>query len=93
MTDIISMTPTLSTEVGYFSDASVGEDLGFGVILGKRWIKGTWLPAFIKKEKPSIEFLEFFALVVGIVAWGDSLRDGHFCLHCDNQAVVKWSIT
>ena len=55
-----------SVEIGFTSDASAAQDLGFGAIFGTRWIRGDWGPAFIKYEKPSIEYLELFALCAGI---------------------------
>ena len=49
-----------------------------------------WPIGSIKKENPSIEFLELFAVAAGILTWQDQLglTDTKICLHCDNIAVV-----
>ena len=80
-----------STEIGFFSDASASEFLGFGAIFGNRWIRGDWDPTFIKEKHPSIEYLELFALCVGVLTWheDEKLRNANICLHCDNSAVVQ----
>ena len=45
---------------------------------------------FLHTCKPSIEFLELFALCAGILAWQneDVLHNKRVKVHCDNQAVV-----
>ena len=58
---------SLSTEIGFYLDASTAKNLGFGTIFGNRWIQGTWTPGFIDKYKPSIKYLELFALTVGFL--------------------------
>ena len=78
-----------ATKIGFFSDASAGFTLGFGAILGKRWIPGDWGLQFIM-HRPSIAYLELFALIVGILAWQSEteLKDSRVILHYDNISVV-----
>ena len=90
MVDWLEKTQDSSNNIGFFSDASAAEGLGFGAILKNRWVRGDWPDKFIKDCKPSIEFLELYALCIGLFAWKDSpeLKNGRVRIHCDNQAVV-----
>ena len=77
-------------EIGFYSDASGCESLGVGcTIFGKFWTYGQWPEGFIKKYKPSIEFLELFALVTGVLTWEKKLINRKFTAHCDNESVVN----
>ena len=88
MVDLVTAPLSRAHEMGFFSDASAGEDYGFGSIFGNRWIQGQWEMGFIKNCKPSIKYLELFALCAGILTWQKSLQNIHLLVHCDNQAVV-----
>ena len=76
------------TDVGFFSDTSKAEDLGYGCICKKNWIYGKWPEGFIKNSNPSIEYLELFALTAGILTWKNELANINLLVYCDNQAVV-----
>ena len=82
-------TVTYAQDIKFYSDASVGVDKGYGCILGNNWLFGRWPAGFIKNQKPSIEYLELFALVAGLLTWDfeDCLQNCRVILHCDNQAV------
>ena len=85
----LSEQPIPATELFYYSDASARHDLGYGCVLNNRhWIYGTWEPGFIKEKQPSIEFLELFALCVGIITWEHELSNLRMKVHCDNKSVV-----
>ena len=81
-----------SMEIGFTSDASASQEFGygFGATLGTRWILGAWPRDFVKNEKPSIEYLELFALVAGVLTWQSDrcLCNARISVHCDNIAVV-----
>ena len=79
-----------SVDIGFYSDASASPELGFGAVLGSRWIQKSWNSEFIITKKPSIKYLELFTLVCGILTWDkeDCLKKARVCIHCDNQAVV-----
>ena len=83
-------TSKLDVDIGFYSDASHSEILGFGSILGDRWICSQWPPSFIRQCEPSIGYLELYALVLGIITWQDDcrLRDSRVQVHCDNMSVV-----
>ena len=59
-----------------------------GAIFNNSWIAGLWGRDFILNEKPSIEFLELFALVAAILTWGHFLTNVRIIVFCDNQATL-----
>ena len=68
----------------------VPEKIGFGCVYKTHWTFGRWEEGFIQKEKPSIEFLELFALCVGFFTWGrDHLMNKRILVKCDNEVVVN----
>ena len=80
---------TSSDQINFSSDASASPDLGMGAIFESRWIVAAWGKEFIKSQKPSIEFLELYALVAGIITWSQRLSNCRIIVKCDNQAVVQ----
>ena len=86
MVDILA--PALTSEVIKFcSDASGRADLGYGCILDQSWISGTW-DHELMIHKPSIEYLELFALVLGLLTWEERLSNCCIIIFCDNISVV-----
>ena len=79
---------TSSADVGFTSDASAACSLGYGCVLGNQWIYGQWEPNFIKEDKPSIEYLELYALCAGVITWENQLSNCRIIIHCDNMGVV-----
>ena len=82
---------TYANVLNFYSDASLNENFGFGVLFKNRWTYGRWGKDFVKQQKPSIEFLELFALVAGILLWGEDkdLTNMRAIVFCDNEAVVN----
>ena len=78
-----------SREIGFYSDTSKAVLKGFGCIFGKNWICGQWPAKFIKECDLSIEYLELFAMVAGLLTWQKQLSNMNIVVHCDNQAVVQ----
>ena len=78
-----------STEINFYSDSSAAKNLGYGCVFQNNWIHGIWEPGYIKCFKPSIEYLELFALCTGVLTWESQLRNCRIILFCDNQAVVQ----
>ena len=91
MVDILGQLRT-SKDIQYSLDASASakQGFGYGCVLNYCWIQGNWNPEFILAEKPSIEYLELFALCMGIRTWEDSieLTNCQVAIFCDNIAVV-----
>ena len=75
-------------QLDFWSDASANESLGIGAVFGSDWLFAQWEPGFIKKNQPSIEYLELFGVVAALMTWGHLLRqcigggnDKFACLH------------
>ena len=66
-----------SSQISFFMDASAAPELGFGCVFGKKWTFGQWEDNFINYHKPSIEFLELYALCMELLTWEneDQLRN------------------
>ena len=88
MVDILGHGKT-STQLGFYSDASASEILGYGAVFGNHWLFGRWEPGYIREFKPSIEYLELYAVVAAILTWESQLKNLRFTLFCDNSAVVE----
>ena len=75
-------------EIDMYSDAS-GSLLrgGFGAYCGRHWTAGIWDKKFMQAKKPSIEYLEVYALTVGVVLWIKKFSNRTVCLFCDNTSV------
>ena len=76
-------------DVQIFSDASKNFNLGYGCFFRRSWIVNQWEPGFVEKMDPSIEFLELFAVCVGIFTWTNTLKNRCFIVYCDNESCVK----
>ena len=87
----LSLEPTVAADIRFFSDASASDSKGFRAVFRLNWIRGDWEADFIKQARPSIEYLELAALVIGILMWSrhEELRNAKILLHCDNKAVVQ----
>ena len=87
MIDVIS--PFSETEIlRFYSDASASKNLGFGCIFESSWIAQMWEPGFITECEPSIEYLELYALVEGVLTWSERLWNRRAIIFCDNISVV-----
>ena len=83
----LDFTKTLKAdEIEMFSDAS--GKIGMGAICNKSWMIQMWEESFIKKYKPSIEYLELFAVVAGVLKWIHRFKNRRIILFCDNKSVV-----
>ena len=76
---------TPATDIAMFSDAS--GSIGFGAICGTSWMCDRWNKGYLN-QKPSIEFLELFALTAGVLQWIHRFRNKRICLFCDNISAV-----
>ena len=79
----------IGNDIGYTSDASVSKLKGFGCVYKKAWMYGQWPENFIKKYNPCIEFLELFALCMGIFTWIEELANDRIIIYCDNESVCR----
>ena len=74
-------------EICMYSDASRNFDLGFGALCGTSWMYGKWNKEFFERVQPSIEFLELYGVMAGILKWLYRFRNRSIRLFCDNQSV------
>ena len=59
-------------ELYFFTDSSGGlTSGGMGGVFGESWFKAQWDKDFLAMKKPSIAYLELFALVSSILIWKD----------------------
>ena len=79
----------LARDLKFFSDASTSKRLGCGAVFNNHWLFAQWEPNFIKEEKPSIEFLELYALTAAVLTWGHLIKHQRVIIYCDNSAVVN----
>ena len=78
-----------ATMVDMDSDASGNFSLGMGATCAPNWIAKQWNEAFCSRVKPSIEYLELYAVVPGILLWIHKFRNKRIILFCDNMSVVN----
>ena len=76
-------------ELNFYTDSSLGRTKGMGGIFNNRWIWAKWGTDFIDEQRPSIAFLELYALVAAIVTWGrlPELCNTRVVVFCDNKSV------
>ena len=72
-----------------YSDASGSINKGAGVYCGKAWTFCQWDHEWMKKSKPSIEFLELFGVSIGVLLWIKNFKNSSVMLHCDNETVCR----
>ena len=79
---------TSADEIDMYSDATTNPKLGFGATCGSSFMYSPWNESFIRKNKPSIQYLELFAVVAGVLAWIHRFKNRRIILFCDNKSVV-----
>ena len=77
-----------ATILNFYTDASGNFTLGCGGICDDEWFMQAWETAFMKRAKPSIEYMELYAVTAGILLWISKFRNQKICIFCDNQSVV-----
>ena len=82
----LSCTPE---DIDFFTDASANANLGCGGISDKDWYIMQWNEKFIKANKPSINYLELYAVTVGIMSWIYKYKDRRVNIFCGNMSVVN----
>ena len=48
-----------------------------------------WDPEFIKKCDPSIEYLELWAVLAGVLTWSTRFKNRRIILFCNNMSAVE----
>ena len=78
----------VAEQVNFYTDSSGNFDLGCGGICDKDWFFIGWEKQFMQTKRPSIEYLELYAVIVGVVLWIGKFANHRICLFCNNQAVM-----
>ena len=76
-----------SEEIDFYSDASLNSRLGFGCYFPPDWSFGRWEPGWIRSCKPSIAYVELFALCASVFMWEKRLINSRVTVFCDNKSV------
>ena len=77
-----------ANEVNFFTDSSGSAEHGCGGICEESWFTQKWEREFILQQKPSIEFLELYAVTTGILLWIRRFTNQRIVIFCDNISVV-----
>ena len=72
----------------FYTDASRNSLLGCGGYCKTQWFMIQWDKEFIDKKEPSINYLELYALTVGILLWGRTYKNQKITIFCNNQSVI-----
>ena len=78
----LNETVTAKT-LNFYSDSS--GRVGMGAIFDNHWIVAEWNKSFLEICRPSIQFLELYALVAAILTWGERLRNMRIQVFVDNK--------
>ena len=76
----------VADQIDMFSDTSGA--IGMGAICGASWMYAFWPKEFIKRYKPSIEYLELYAVTAAVICWIHKFKNKRIILFCDNRSVV-----
>ena len=74
--------------INFATDASRNPNLGAGGNCGGRWFIMQWNKRFIRRSNPSINYLELYALTVGILLSAHLFKNEKISIACDNMSVV-----
>ena len=75
-------------EIDMYSDSSLNPNLGCGGISGREWFMLKWQKDFILNKKPSIAFLELYAVTIAVTNWIHKYKNRKIALFCDNMSAV-----
>ena len=79
-----------ATELDFYTNSSAGlETGGMGGVFGSHWFMAQWDRDFLRINKPSITYLELFALVSATLIWKRKISNSRIVVFCDNQVVVN----
>ena len=84
----IDATEVSALELDMYSDASGNHNLGMGAHCGPEWAVLKWDCEFMKRNEPSIEYLELFTVTVAVLNWIKLFPNRRVVLFCDNESVV-----
>ena len=77
-----------AVRVPMYSDASRHFQKGFGVWCNQSWTFHQWEYKFMCDNEPSIEYLELYAVTIGVALWVHRFRNRRIYLFCDNLSII-----
>ena len=81
-------TKLTSKEIDMYTDASANPKLGCGGYSNTDWFILQWNEEFIQEHKPSINYLELYAVTIAVFNWIHKFQNKRIILFCDNMSVV-----
>ena len=75
-------------EIEFYTDSSGNFSLGMGGFCVDKWFCQEWDTHFLKKIRPSIDYLELYAVTVGVLLWIQNFKNRRIVIFCDNEGVV-----
>ena len=81
--------PLQACTLDMYSDASGNYEPGFGAYCGTEWSYAQWTTDWFLQVEPSIEYLELYAVLVGVLNWIRFFKNKKVILFCDNMSVVS----
>ena len=76
----------IAADLDWYTDASGA--IGFGGIHGgNEYFQGFWPKEFLVNQKPSIEYLELFAVTISVLLWAKQYPNKRICVFVDNLSV------
>ena len=77
-------------QLEFYTDSSASVDIGgCGGIFGSEWFSQKWENGFISKYNPGIQYLELYAVLLGVFIWMNKLHNSRCIVFCDNKNVVR----
>ena len=76
-------------QLNWYTDAAGSAELGCGGFFNSEWFIIQWEEEFMYKNRPSINYLELYAVTIGILLWTQNFRNRKIILFCDNMSVVQ----
>ena len=73
-------------DINLYTDSS--GSLGCGGFCDSAWFSQKWDESFLLKHRPSIEYLELYAVTVAVMLWIHKFQNRKVALFCDNMSVV-----
>ena len=76
-------------DIDMYSDASGCVTKGAGAYRGPKWTVCQWDKEWFLRENPSIEYLELYAVAIGVLLWINQFKNSKLQIHCDNDSVCR----
>ena len=71
----------------FYTDAS--GSVGMGGICNQDWMHMQWDSEFIRNKKPTIQYLELYALLAAVLAWTQPFKNKYIEILCDNENACR----